>query len=85
MTTTFKLTAAQEAWLEAQVAAGHLPSIEDGVRSAVADLMTISTDDLAWARPYVDEARASVARGDVSTGEALLAQLRARISQLRSA
>jgi len=85
MTTTVKLTPAQEAWLEAQVAEGRLPSIEDGVRSAVADLMTIANDDLAWAKPYVDEARASVARGDVATGETVLANLRRRIAQLKSA
>lgn len=85
MSSTVKLTPAQEAWLEAQVAEGRLPSIEDAVRSAVADLMTISNDDLAWAKPYVDQARASVARGDISTGEAVLARLRQRISQLKSA
>jgi antitoxin ParD1/3/4 len=85
MATTVKLTSAQEVWLEAQVAAGHIPSVDDAVRSAVADLMTISNDDLAWAKPYVDEARASVARGDVSTGEVVLARLGERISQLKSA
>ena len=26
-------------------------------------------DDMAWAKPYVDEARAAVARGDVLTIE----------------
>ena len=85
MTTTITLTPAQQAWLEAQVAAGRLPSVDDAVRSAVADLMTISNDDLAWAKPYVDEARASVARGDVSTGEAVLARLRERITRLKTA
>lgn len=85
MTTTVKLTPAQQAWLEAQVAAGRLPSVDDAVRSAVADLMTISNDDLAWARPYVDEARASVARGDVSHGETVLARLREKILRLKSA
>lgn len=85
MSTIVKLTSAQEAWLEAQVAEGRLPSVDDAVRSAVADMMTISNDDLAWAKPYVDEARASVARGDVSTGEAVLARLRQRIALLKSA
>lgn len=85
MNSTVKLTPAQEAWLEAQVAEGRLPSVEDGVRSAVADLMSMSHDDLAWAKPYVDEARASVARGDVSTGDAVLARLRQRIADLKSA
>jgi Arc/MetJ-type ribon-helix-helix transcriptional regulator len=85
MSSTVTLTPAQEAWLEAQVAEGRLPSVEDAVRSAVADLMTISNDELAWAKPYVDQARASVARGDISTGEAVLARLRQRIAQLKSA
>jgi Arc/MetJ-type ribon-helix-helix transcriptional regulator len=85
MSTLVRLTSAQEAWLEAQVAEGRLPSVDDAVRSAVADMMTISNDDLAWAKPYVDEARASVARGDVSTGEAVLARLRQRIANLKSA
>lgn len=84
MSTTVQLTPAQEAWLEAQVAAGRLPSIDDAVRSAVADLMTIANDDLAWAKPYVDEARASVARGDVTNGELVLARLRERIAHLKS-
>jgi Arc/MetJ-type ribon-helix-helix transcriptional regulator len=85
MTGTVKLTPAQEAWLEAQVAEGRLSSIEDGVRCAVADLMTISSDDLASAKPYVDEARVSVARGDILTGDAVLARLRSRITQLKTA
>lgn len=85
MSISVKLTPAQEAWLEAQVAAGYLPSVEDGVRSAVADLMALSTDDLEWAKPFIDQARASVARGDVTTGEALLVELRSRISSFKSA
>lgn len=85
MPTAIKLTAAQEAWLEAQVAEGHMPSVEDAVRSAVADLMTMSSDDLSWAKPYVDEARASVARGDAAKGEDVLARLRQRISELKNA
>lgn len=85
MSSTVTLTPAQEAWLEAQVAEGRLPSVEDAVRSAVADLMTVSNDELAWAKPYVDQARASVARGDISTGEAVLARLKQRIAQLKSA
>ena len=57
-------------WLEAEVAAGRFASIRRGaVPVAVADLKALSEDDLAWAKPYVDEARASVARGDVISGE----------------
>ena len=50
--------------LEDQVAAGHFTSLEEALALAVADLMAAETDDLAWAKPYVDEARASLARGD---------------------
>ena len=85
MTRTINLTAAQEAWLEAQIAAGYLPSVEDAVRSAVGDMMAMSDDDLEWAKPFIDQARASVARGDVSTGEAVLSELRSRISSFKSA
>lgn len=85
MPTAIKLTAAQEAWLEAQAAEGRIPSVEDAVRGAVADFMTLSSDELAWAKPYVDEARASVARGDVAKGEDVLARLRHRISEFKSA
>ena len=46
--------------------------------------MTIQNDDLAWAKPYVDEARASIARGDVSSGEDFLGRLDARLETLRS-
>jgi hypothetical protein len=45
------LTAEQQRWLETEV--GHLSSVEGAVRVAVADLKSIGTGDLSWARPYV--------------------------------
>jgi antitoxin ParD1/3/4 len=51
---------------------------------AVADLMAIHNDDLAWAKPYVDQARASVARGDVMSGEEFFRRLNAQMASLRS-
>jgi hypothetical protein len=69
------LTPEQQRWLEGQVAAGHFPSVEDAVRMAVADFKAINTDDLTWAKPYVDEARESVARGEVVSGDDLLRSL----------
>ncbi len=60
-----KLPRQQLEWLEAQVAAGHYGSVDEALAVAVADLMAIHNDDLAWAKPYLDQARASVARGDV--------------------
>jgi antitoxin ParD1/3/4 len=64
-------------WLEAEVAAGRFASIDEALSVAVADLKALSEDDLAWAKPYVDEARASVARGDVISGEKFFRRLNA--------
>jgi antitoxin ParD1/3/4 len=63
-------------WLEAQVAAGHFASIDEALAIAVADLKALSEADLAWARPYVEEARASIARGDVISGEEFFRRLK---------
>lgn len=62
----------QVKWLEEQVATGTFASVEDGVRLAVAGLIDLGEDDeLAWARPLVDEARAAIERGDgISAAEA---------------
>jgi Arc/MetJ-type ribon-helix-helix transcriptional regulator len=80
---TISLSAEQQQWLEEQVAAGHFASVEEAVRVAVADLMT-DCHDLAWAKPHVDKARESLARGDVVPGDELLQRLDAKIAGLRS-
>jgi antitoxin ParD1/3/4 len=74
----------QQKWLEAQVAAGQFGSIDEALAVAVADLIAIQSDDLAWAKPYVDRARESVARGDVLSGDEYRAGLKAKIGALRS-
>jgi antitoxin ParD1/3/4 len=66
------------------VAAGHFASIDEALAVAVADLMAIHDDDLVWAKPYVDQARASVARGDVLSGEEFFKRLDAKCKSLRS-
>jgi antitoxin ParD1/3/4 len=78
------LPADQLKWIEDQVTSGRFASISEALVVAVADLMTIQNDDLAWAKPYVEEARASIARGDVSSGEGFLGRLDARLETLRS-
>jgi len=74
----------QQEWLEAEVAAGHFSSVQEAVILAVAELKALSEDDLAWAKPYVDEARASAARGDVISGETFFKNFNGRIYSLRS-
>jgi antitoxin ParD1/3/4 len=70
-------------WLEAEVAAGHFSSIDEALSVAVADLKALSEDDLAWAKPYVDEAREQVARGETLSEAEFFAWLDARIEALR--
>lgn len=79
---TITLTSSQLAWLESQVRAGTFASVEDGVRAAVDLLMPVETGDLEWVRPYLDEARASVARGEVITLEEFRDEMAAHIERL---
>jgi antitoxin ParD1/3/4 len=69
------LSPAQKEWLEAQVDAGHFGSIDHAVTVAIAGLIAIDFDDLAWAKPYVEDARTAVARGKVSTLEDALTDI----------
>ena len=68
----------QQAWLERQVKDGNLPSVEDGVQQAVADMMAITEDDLAWAKSYVDAARTDVEAGNVVSATDVITRLRSR-------
>ena len=64
------LPADQKKWLESEVAAGRCASIGEAVEMAIAGLMIDEEDDLAWAKPAIDQARACIADGDVLTGDA---------------
>lgn len=68
----------QQAWLERQVKDGSLPSVEDGVQQAVADMMAITEDDLAWAKGHVDAARADVEAANVVSATDVITRLRSR-------
>jgi antitoxin ParD1/3/4 len=74
----------QQKWLEAAVKAGRFTSVDEAVAMAIADLISLEEDDLAWAKPFVEQARASAARGAVSNGEDYLKRLDARIASLQS-
>jgi antitoxin ParD1/3/4 len=71
-------------WLETEVAAGHFESIDDAVATAVAELISLRDDDLAWAKPYVEQARASVARGDVISGDEFFRRLARKLETFQS-
>lgn len=70
-------------WLEAEVAAGRFSSIDEALAVAIAELKAIHEDDLAWAKPYVEEAREQVARGKTLTGDEFLKWLDDHIEMLR--
>jgi len=81
---TITLTPEQQKWLEARVAAGHFASVEDAVRFAVDHFFApVDTEDLAWVKPYLDEARAEIARGKVVSLDEFNAHVDARLKKLR--
>jgi len=80
---TITLTPEQQKWLEDEVAAGRLKSVEGAVRAAVdLVLMPVDLDDLSWAKPYLDEARTQIARGEYVTSDVFKAELAERIKSL---
>ena len=85
MTISITLTDEQEAWLAAQVAGGAFSSIEAAARQVIADRMVeeaFDADDLAWAKPLVDEAIAQFERGEFIKLEEHEARTRARLAAL---
>lgn len=59
----------QEAWLLAHVATGDFASIEEAARQFIDDRIAQiaaaeGEEDLDWAKPLLEEARASIARGE---------------------
>lgn len=73
---TITLTPEQQQRLEAAVAAGQFASVEEAVRCAVDRLVGFDLEfgDLSWAKPLLDEARASLARGEGISPEQLFAE-----------
>jgi len=57
-----QLSPEQQNWLKAEVEAGHFASLDDALSAAIVGLMAAKEDDLAWAKPLVDEALESIAR-----------------------
>jgi antitoxin ParD1/3/4 len=87
MTICLSLTPEQQAWLDAHVARGDFASVEEAARQLIeeriAEREVEEHDDLAWAKPYVDEALAEVARGDVLTLEEHRARNAVRLAALK--
>lgn len=84
---TITLNPVQQALLETRVASGDFASVEEAARQlideALAERALDESDDLAWAKPYVDEALAEVERGEVITLEEHEARNEARLAAMR--
>jgi antitoxin ParD1/3/4 len=85
---TITLNPEQEAWLETRVASGDFTSVEAAARQLIderiAERALEEGDDLAWAKPYIDEALAEIARGEEITLEEHKARNAARLAVLRT-
>ena len=81
------LTPEQIAQLQALVTRGEYASIEDAARQLLderlAERSVEENEDLSWAKPYVDEALAAVARGEVMTLEEHKKRNAARLAALK--
>jgi antitoxin ParD1/3/4 len=81
------LTPEQEAWCKTHVASGDFASVEEAARQLIDERIAerdIEGDDMAWAKPYVDEALAEVARGEEITLEEHKARNAARLAALKT-
>ncbi len=84
---TITLHPEQEAKLETHVAHGDFASVEEAARrlidEALVERALEESDDMAWAKPFVDEALAEVERGEVITLEEHEARNEARLAAMR--
>jgi antitoxin ParD1/3/4 len=84
---TITLHPDQEAKLKTRVATGDFASVEEAARrlidEALVERALEENDDMAWAKPYVDEALAEVERGEVITLEEHEARNEARLAAMK--
>ena len=76
-----------QAWLAARIDSGEFDSLDDAMRQLIEERISermLEEDDLAWAKPYVDEALAGVARGEVISHDEYRARNTARLAALRA-
>jgi antitoxin ParD1/3/4 len=83
-TLKIELTPSQAASLQAAVAAGEFPSIEAAIEQGLDQILPLDTDDLSWAKPYVDKARESIAQGRYITLDEFRRNIRETIARLQT-
>ena len=84
---TITLHPDQEEWLKTRVASGDFASVEEAARQLIderiAEREAEESDEMEWAKPYVDEALAELERGDVITLEEHESRNEARLAAMR--
>ena len=84
---TITLTTDQQAWIDAHIASGEFATVEDAAHtlmdSAILDRALVEHDDLAWAKPFVDEALAEIDRGETISAEIHRAGVRTLLQKLK--
>jgi antitoxin ParD1/3/4 len=85
---TIRLTPEQLEWLQAHVANGDFPSVERAAQQMIderiAEHELAAGDDLAWAKPYVEEGLAALRRGELVSFEEYKARNAALLASLKS-
>ncbi|HXY58172.1 MAG TPA: hypothetical protein VEH76_06300 [Methylocystis sp.] len=83
---TITLTPDQEAWLQAHVSSGDFASVEEAARQLLDERIAereIEKDDLAWAKPLVEEGLAALKRGEFISLQEHKVRNAARLAALR--
>jgi len=80
------LTPEQHAWIVARIGRGEFASVEDAARQLIDERIAeraLDDDDLGWAKPFVDEARATAASGGTIDREEHRRRMAARVAALK--
>ena len=83
---TISLPPAQLEWLARQVARGEFRSVDAAIVQLLDERIaerSAEADDLAWAQPYVNEALAAVAHGEVISAEAHAERMNQIVASLK--
>jgi antitoxin ParD1/3/4 len=84
---TITLHPDQEARIRIRVASGDFPSVEKAARQLIDEALVEraleESDDMEWAKPYVEEALAEVERGEVISREEHEARNEARLAAMK--
>jgi antitoxin ParD1/3/4 len=83
------LTPKQRAWIDAHIARGDFTSVEHAARQLIDERIAERAaeekiDDLAWAKPYLDQALGDVAAGRVLTLEDHEARMDAVLASIKT-